>query len=160
MDDSFRDSSKELMNHNRLVILWDRIKRLLNHMAAEGIHRKVQSISPNSLGNFDDLLGCSMLKASLNEKVSKPVHHQGVRLSHDSLDYIVLLLRSTDLEFLLQENRRLLIVVADDLVNNILPVAVHVTIQQSTIVERLGRGQISWSLWGYGLFLSVRWQVQ
>ena len=47
-------------------------------------------------------------------------------------------LRISNLELLLQENRCLLVVVADDLVNDVLPVAVDIAIKQAAVVERLG----------------------
>jgi len=45
-----------------------------------------------------------MLKAALDEEVAKAVDHQGISLSDDGLDDLILLLRSADLELLLQED--------------------------------------------------------
>lgn len=83
-----------------------------------------------------------MLEAALDQEVSKAVDHEGVCLSNNGLDDLVFLLRSSDLELLLEENGSLLVVVADDLVDNVLPVAIDVAIQETTIVEGLGGGQI------------------
>jgi hypothetical protein len=86
-----------------------------------------------------------VLEATLYKEIAKAVDHQGVRLADDSLNNFELLLSGADLEFLLfismiqmhcqeslthllQEDGRLLIIVADDLVDNILPVTVHVAI--------------------------------
>lgn len=70
-----------------------------------------------------------MLEASLNEEVAKAVDHQRICLLVDGCDYLVLLFWSANLELLLQEDRGLLIVIAHDLVHDILPVAVHVAVQ-------------------------------
>ena len=82
------------------------------------------------------LLGSAVLKATLHKEIAKAVDHQLIRLGNNGIYNFVLLLRSADLELLLQEDRSLLIIVADDLVNDILPVAAHVAIQQATIVHR------------------------
>lgn len=83
-----------------------------------------------------------MLEASLDQEVSEAIDHERVSLSNNGLDNLVFLLRSSDLEFLLEENGGLLVVVADDLVDNVLPVAIDVTIEETTIIEGLGGGQI------------------
>lgn len=62
----FRNSSQKLVDHDRLVVLWDGVECLLNNVAAEGVHGKVQSIAPDGLGNLDDLLRRTMLEATLN----------------------------------------------------------------------------------------------
>jgi hypothetical protein len=55
MDNRVRDATKQLVNHSSLVLFRDGVKRLLDNMAAEGIHTEIESISTNSLGNGDDL---------------------------------------------------------------------------------------------------------
>ena len=69
-----------------------------------------------------------MLKAALNQEVAKTVNHQGVGLSDDSLDYFVFLFRSADFQLLLEEDGGLLVVVTDNLVDDILPVAVDIPV--------------------------------
>lgn len=64
-----------------------------------------------------------MFKASLDEKVSETVYHQWVSLVYYSFDNFVLLLPSTNFELLLKENRCLLVIVANNFVNNIFPIA-------------------------------------
>ena len=139
------DASQEFMDHNCFVVLWHRVKSLLHNVTAERVHREIQGVSSNSLGNLDDLLWCAMFKAALNEKVAKPVHHQGVGLGHDCFDNLVLLLGCADFELLLKENRCLLIIIANDLVHNVLPVTIDIAIQESSIVQWLSRRQICWT---------------
>lgn len=69
-----------------------------------------------------------MLEATLHKKIAKAIDHQGIRLSNDRFDNLVLLLRGSDFQLLLQEDGGLLVVVADNLVNDILPVAAHIAI--------------------------------
>jgi len=64
-----------------------------------------------------------MLKTALNEKVAESVYHQRIRLADNCLDNVVFLFSRTHFELLLQENGRLLIVVANYLVHNVFPVA-------------------------------------
>lgn len=151
MNDSLGNSTKELMDHDSFVVLWDRIKSLLDNVATKCIHGEIQSITPNSFGNLDDLLRCAMLKATLDQKVAKTVNHEWISLGNDCLDNIILLLSGTDLELLLEEDRSLLVVVANDLVNNVLPVAIDSTIKESAVVERFRGGKISLALRGNGL---------
>lgn len=115
-------------------------------MAAECIHGKVQSVTSNGFCNLNNLVGCSMLKASLNQKVSKAVDHQGIGLRNNCFDNIVLLLCGANLELLLEEDRCLLIIVAYNLVDNIFPVTIDSSIKETTVVERFGSGQVSLSL--------------
>ena len=77
-----------------------------------------------------------MLKAALHEEVAEAVDHQRIRLCNDGLYDLILLLRRADLELLLQEDGGLLIIVADDLVDNVFPVTAHVAVEQATIVHR------------------------
>lgn len=134
VDDRLRDAAKQFMNHDCLVVLGYRVECLLNNMAAKGIHRQVQSVSSNSFSNLDDLLGSAVLKASLNKEVSKAVDHERISLSNNGVDNLVLLLRGSHLELLLEEDGSLLVVVADDLVNDVLPVAVDVAVQETPVV--------------------------
>src|SRR5690242_12678749 len=38
MNDSLRDTTKEFVNHDGLIVLWDRVKSLLNDVAAKCVH--------------------------------------------------------------------------------------------------------------------------
>jgi hypothetical protein len=78
-----------------------------------------------------------MLEAALNQKVSKSIDHKRISLSNNRLDDIILLFCSTDLKLLLEKDGGLLVIIADDLVNNILPVAVDCAVKKAAIVERL-----------------------
>lgn len=142
VDDSFRNSSQQFVYHDRLVLFGNRIKRFLNNVAAERIHGKIQGISTYSLCNLDHLLWSSMLKATLNKEITEAVYHQGVSLGHNSLNDLVLLFRGANLQFLLKKNGSLLVIVADNLVDNVLPITVDIAIQQTTIVEWLCWRQI------------------
>lgn len=66
MDDCLGNTAQKLAHHNSLVVLWYRVKRLLNNVATKRIHRKVEGVSTDGLCNLDDLLWCSMLEAALN----------------------------------------------------------------------------------------------
>jgi len=142
VDDSLGDTSEELVDHRRLVFLGDTIEGLLNDVAAERVHTQGECITANRTSNCNHLLRCAVLKAALNQEVSEAVDHQRIGLRDDRLDDVILLLWRADLQLLLQEDRRLLIVVTDDLVDDILPVAAHVTVQQTTVVHRLDRRHV------------------
>lgn len=104
MDDGLRDSSQKLVNHDCLVIFRHGVEGFLNNMAAKRIHREVQRIAANGFSNLNDLLGGSVLKAALDEEISKTIDHQRVCLSDDGFDNFILLLRGANLELLLQED--------------------------------------------------------
>lgn len=146
VNDRLRDAAEELVNHDLLVVLGDRIECLLDNMAAKGIHREIKGIAPDSLGNLDDLLSRTVLEASLDKEISEAVHHQRIGLGDDGLNNLILLLGSTDLELLLKEDGSLLVIIANDLVNDVLPVAIDVAVEEASIVERLGGRQIGRSL--------------
>lgn len=126
------------MHHDSFVFFRYGIESLLDYMAAESIHAQRERVAANGMGNCDDLLRGAMLKATLDKKITEAVDHQRKSLRDDGVDNLILLLHGTDLQLLLQEDGSLLIVVADNLVNNVLPVAGHVTVEQSTIVHRFG----------------------
>jgi hypothetical protein len=98
-------------------------------VTAEGIHTKSKCVATNGLGYSDDLISCAMLKASLDEEVAEPIDHQRVCLRDDCFDDLVLLFWCSDLELLLQKDGSLLVIVADDFVYNVFPVAAHITIK-------------------------------
>jgi hypothetical protein len=104
MNDSLGNTTQKLMNHDGLVVLWNRVESLLNDMASKSIHGKVQSITSNGISNLDDLFRSSMLEAALNQEVSKSIDHQWISLSDDGLNDIILLLGRTNLELLLKED--------------------------------------------------------
>lgn len=101
MNNGLRNATEKLANHRGFKILRYTIKGFLDNVAAKGIHTEHDCITPNSVGDTLDLLGRSVLKASLNKKVSKPIDHQIVSLSHNGIDNCVLLVSSTNLQFLL-----------------------------------------------------------
>ena len=84
-----------------------------------------------------------MLKATLNKEVAKPVDHKRVSLSNDRLHDFELLLSCADFELLLEENGSLLVVISDNLVDDQLPVAAHVTVQKATVIDGFVRRNIS-----------------
>ena len=153
VNDGLRDTTKKFMNHDSLVILWNRVKCLLNDVTAECIHGEIQRVSSNGLSDLDDLFGSTMLKAALNQEVAEAVDHQWICLSNNSFDDIVLLLGSANFELLLKEDRCLLIIVANNLVDNILPVAVDSTVKKATIVEWFSGRQVSLTLSGNRLLI-------
>lgn len=151
MNNRLRDAAKQFMNHNGLVVLGDRVKCLLNNMATKGIHRQVQGVSTDGFSNLDDLLWSAMLEAALDKEIAKAIDHKRISLGNNGFHNLILLLRSSDLELLLKEDRRLLIIVADNLVDNILPIAVDVAIEETAVVQWLCRWQVGLPLGGNGL---------
>lgn len=144
------------MDHDGLIVFGDRIKGLLDDMATKGIHRQAKRVAANGLCNLDYLLRSTVLEASLNQEVAETVDHQSMSLDNNGVDDLVLLFGRSDLELLLQEYRGLLVVDAYDLVDNVLPVASSVAVEQAAIVQGLGRGEIRRAFGGRGLLLS--WQ--
>lgn len=139
MDHRLRDATKELMNHDSLVLFWNTIECLLYNMATEGIHAQHQSVATDGLSYLDDLLLGAMLEASLDQEVSESIHHECNGLLDNSINYFELLICSANFELLLKKYRSLLVVVGDDFVDDVLPVATHVTVKQFSIVHRLSR---------------------
>jgi hypothetical protein len=153
VNNSLWNTTKEFMNHDCLVVFRNRIESLLNDVTTESIHGQVQSVTSNGLSNLDDLFWSSVLEAALNQEVAKAIDHQWISLCNDSLNYIVLLLSSANFELLLQEDGGLLIIIADDLINNILPVAIDSTIKKTTVVKRFSGWQIGLTLRGSSLVI-------
>lgn len=75
VDDRLRDTAKQLVDHGSLVLFGNSIKRLLDNMAAKGIHAEIERITTDGLGNCDDLIVGSMLEAALNKEVAEAVDH-------------------------------------------------------------------------------------
>lgn len=146
VNNCLRNATKEFVDHDGLVIFWNRIKCFLNDVASECIHREIQGISTDGLSNLDDLLGSTMLEATLDEEVAKAIDHQRIGLCHNSFNNVIFLLGCTYLELLLEENRCLLVVITDDFVNNILPVAVYCTVKETTIIKWFRSGQVRLTL--------------
>jgi len=136
MNDSLRDTAKQLVNHDSFAVFWHNIERFLYNMAAKWIHAELQGVASDGIGDGNDLLGCTMLEATLDEKVAEAVDHELISLGDDSLDKLKLLLWRRHLQLLLQEDRCLLVVAANNLVDNVLPVATHAAVKEATVVER------------------------
>lgn len=122
MDDSVRNPSEELSDHVSLVTLGNRVESFLNNMTAKGVHAQRDDVTMYGVCDGNDLIGRAMLEASLNEEVTKTVDHERVGLIDDSLDDVKLLFSCANLQLLLQKDGSLLIIVAHNLVDNILPV--------------------------------------
>jgi hypothetical protein len=127
MYDGLRDAAKKLTHHDGLELFRYTIEGFLDYMASESVHAQCHSIATNRICNALDLLRGSVFETPLNEKVAETVDHQLISLSNNSINNRMFLLCSADFEFLLQKDRCLLIVIADNLVNNILPIAVDAT---------------------------------
>jgi len=123
VNDCVGNSPKQLADHVSLVAFRNRVESLLYDMAAEWVHTQRDDIAMNGISDSNDLVGRAMLETSLNKEVAKSVDHERVSLVDDGFHDLELLLSSANLQLLLQEDGSLLIVVADDLVDNILPVA-------------------------------------
>ena len=146
VNDCLRDTTKKLVHHDCFVFLRHRVEGLLDNVAAESIHAEIECVPADSLSNSNNLLRRTMLEAALDQEVTKAVDHKWVCLIDDSVHDLELLVYRTDLELLLQEDGCLLVVVADDLVHDILPVARHVTIEETAIVQWLSRAHVSGGL--------------
>lgn len=92
-----------------------------------------------------------MLETALDEKVAEAVDHERVGLGNNSLDNFIFLLGGAHLELLLKEDRCLLVVVAHNLVNDVLPIAVDVAVEEATVVQRLSGWQVGLTLGSHGL---------
>lgn len=89
-----------------------------------------------------------MLEATLDEEVAETVDHKWVGLVDDGLNDLELLLRCAKFQLLLKEDGSLLVIAAHDLVDDVAPVAAHVTIEQAAIVERLDGAHVVLTLRG------------
>lgn len=142
MNNRFWNSAKKLMNHDSLVFFWDTVKSLLNYVTSEWVHAETQRVALDGVGYGNDLLRSSMLEAALNKKVAKTINHERVRLMCDGFDDIIFLFSCSNFELLLKKDRGLLIVVADNFVHYIFPVARNIFIKKSTVVEWFKRRDI------------------
>jgi hypothetical protein len=122
VNDSVRNASKQFPNHISLVVLWNRVEGLLDDVATERIHAESDDVAVNGISNGDDLLRSAVLEAALNQEVAEAVDHERVCLVDDGVDNVIFLVGSADFEFLLQEDGGLLVVAADDLIDNVLPI--------------------------------------
>lgn len=123
MNHSVGNPAKKFADHGGLVILWHRIECLLYNVTTERVHAESNHIAVDCVRNSNDLVRSTMFEASLDKKVTETIDHQRVCLRHDRLDDLELLLSCADLELLLEEDACLLVIVTDDLVDNVLPVA-------------------------------------
>ena len=87
-----------------------------------------------------------MLEAALDEEVSEAIDHERISLLDNGIDNLKFLFWSAHLELLLQEDGSLLIVVAHDLVHDVLPVTAHVAVKQTTVVEWFGGADVRWAV--------------
>jgi len=67
-------------------------------------------------------------------------------LSYNALNDVILLLSGANLELLLKKYGSLLIIVANDLIDDVLPVAVDCTVKKTAIIEWLRSWKVSLSL--------------
>ena len=88
------------MDHSCLVLLWDAIERFLDNMTAKCIHAESKGVATYSLSDCDDLLRRAMLEAALDQKVAKAIDHERIRLVDDGVNDLILLLDSSNLQFL------------------------------------------------------------
>lgn len=142
MDNGFGNASKKFADHCSFEIFWNTIKGLLDNMTSKSIHAKTQCIPTNSTGNPINLFRGTVFKAALYKEISKPVDHQRISLRNDCINDGMLLFHCPNLEFLLEENGCLLVIVANNLVHNILPIAVDASLEQSPVIQGLHGGDI------------------
>lgn len=101
MNHGLRNATQQLVNHGSLVFFRNAVEGLLYDVTAESVHTEGKCVTADGLSNGNDLVRRAMLEAALDQEVTEAVDHQGIGLSDDSFDNVVLLIRSTDLEFLL-----------------------------------------------------------
>ncbi len=123
MDDCFWDTTKEFTNHVSFMGFRNRIKRLLDNMTTESIHAEGNNIALNTIGDRNDLIRCAVLEAALHQEVAEAVDHEWIRLVDNCINDLKLLFYSANLELLLEKDRSLLIIAANNLIDNVLPVA-------------------------------------
>lgn len=92
------------MDHHSLLLLRDAVKRFLDHMAAERIHTKAQSVAFDRISNRNNLLRGPVLEATLDKKVSKTIDHEWICLVYYGLYNLELLLGGSDFQLLLQKD--------------------------------------------------------
>lgn len=80
-------------------------------------------------------------------------------MRNNCFNNIILLISGPNFELLLEEYRRLLIIITNNLVYNILPIAVHSTIKKTAVIEGLSCRQISLSLSSDGLVYELDLKV-
>ena len=149
VNDRLRDTAQQLMDHDSFVVFGYGVEGFLDDMAAKCIHAEAQCITTDGIGNGNHLLWCSMLEATLYEEVAKTIDHQRVSLGDNSLDDLILLLDRANFELLLQEDGSLLVVVADDLVDDVFPVTCDTSVKQATVVQ--------WFHWRY---IGLSWRCR
>ena len=66
VDDSLRNTTKQFVDHDSLMFFGNTVERLLDNVAAKGVHAETERITTDSICNRNDLLGCTMLEAALN----------------------------------------------------------------------------------------------
>ena len=92
------------MHHDGLEFFWDTIESLLNHMTAKSIHAEGECISPDRVGNGDDLIWCAVFEAALDEEVAETVGHERKSLRNDGLNDVILLILCAKFELLLEKD--------------------------------------------------------
>lgn len=97
VDDCLGYASKQFGDHDSLIVLRDRVKGFLYHVAPKRVHRQVQCVTTDGLCDLNHLLGSSMLEAALDEEVAEAVDHQWIGLGDDGLYNLILLLRCSNL---------------------------------------------------------------
>lgn len=139
VNDSIWDASKQLTDHVSFVVLRYGVEGLLDDMTTKGIHAQSDDVAVDGVRDSDDLVWSAVLEASLNQEVAETIDHERISLTDDGLDDLVLLLCSADLELLLQEDGCLLVIVADDLIDNVLPITRDSFVQKTPVIHRLKR---------------------
>ena len=142
MNDSVWDASKQLSNHVGFVVFRHGVESLLDDMTTERIHAQGDHVAMDRVCDSDDLLGSAVLEASLHKEVAEAVDHERVGLADNGFHDLVLLLCGADLELLLQEDGCLLVIVADDLIDNVLPITRDSFVQKTPVIHRLERSDI------------------
>lgn len=128
------NAAQKLVDKTRLEILRYAIQSLLDDMASKGIHTQSNRVSTDIVSNVVNLLHRSMLKTTLDEEVSESIDHERIALLQNCFHDFIFLRSGSNLELLLQKDGRLLVVVRDNLINNVVPITVCVLFKKTAIV--------------------------
>jgi hypothetical protein len=124
-------------------------------MASEWIEAEGESVTMNSIGNCYDLLRSAVFEAALDQKIAKAIDHKRICLVDNGFDNFELLLGCADFQLLLQKDGSLLVIVTDDFVHNIFPIAGRSFVKKTAIVHWLERRNVGLTASSIHLRLSV-----
>jgi hypothetical protein len=119
--------------------LGNTVEGLLDDVAAKGVSAETNSMAFDVSSKAHDLVVIGALEDALDEEVAKAVAHELETTVDDGVDDGVLESWLGVLDLLLEEDRCLLVVVRDDLLDNDIPVRRDTRLKEVTPVDLLSR---------------------